>query len=69
MSSTPHDRSGMPSGQDGARDDLREWRWRSYLDHLEDLGYDLGTGQRANEPVAVGPGTTTPSASRSSAVR
>ena len=28
---------------DGA-DALREWRWRSYLDHLEDLGYDLDNG-------------------------
>ena len=25
-------------------DALREWRWRSYLDHLEDLGYDLDNG-------------------------
>ncbi len=31
---------------DGARAG-REWRWRSYLDHLEDLGYDLDHGRPA----------------------
>ena len=32
-------------------DALREWRWRSYTDHLEDLGYDLDGG---GEPDHVG---------------
>jgi hypothetical protein len=32
-------------------DALREWRWRSYTDHLEDLGYDLDGG---GEPDRVG---------------
>ena len=37
-------------------DALREWRWRSYTDHLEDLGYDLDGG---GEPDGEGrpPGT------------
>lgn len=39
-----------------ARDDgmesLRAWRLRAYLDHLEDLGYDLdGGGDPIEEPV------------------
>ena len=33
-------------------DSLREWRWRSYTDHLEDLGYDLDGG---GEPDSDGP--------------
>ena len=32
------------AGADDRHDALREWRWRSYLDHLEDLGYDLEHG-------------------------
>jgi hypothetical protein len=36
---------------DDAPDALREWRWRSYTDHLEDLGYDLDGG---GEPDRVG---------------
>lgn len=30
--------------RDDGPDSLREWRWRSYADHLEDLGYDLDGG-------------------------
>ena len=33
-----------PSERDDAPDAMREWRWRSYTDHLEDLGYDLDGG-------------------------
>jgi hypothetical protein len=46
-------------------DTLREWRWRGYRDHLEDLGYDLDGGSAdpgadtvaipiAHDPQAVG---------------
>jgi len=24
---------------------MREWRWRSYTDHLRDIGYDLDGGE------------------------
>ena len=31
-----------------------EWRWRNYVDHLSDLGYDLGDGSaRENDPMDV----------------
>lgn len=30
--------------RDDGPDSLREWRWRSYADHLEDLVYDLDGG-------------------------
>lgn len=33
-------------------DALREWRWRSYTEYLEDLGYDLDGG---GEPDVAGP--------------
>ena len=36
--------------REDAPDALREWRWRSYTDHLEDLGYDLDGG---GEPDSV----------------
>jgi hypothetical protein len=26
-----------------------EWRWRSYAEHLSDLGYDLGDGSAADD--------------------
>ncbi len=32
---------------------VREWRWRSYLDHLEDLGYDLDHGRPAEREAPV----------------
>jgi hypothetical protein len=35
-------------------DDLRAWRWQSYLDHLEDLGYDLGNGQGPEDGLDPG---------------
>jgi hypothetical protein len=43
---------------------VREWRWRSYLDHLEDLGYDLDHGRPAEREAPVpqrddGPSTAT----------
>lgn len=38
----PPDRRPMP--RDDSPDSLREWRLRAYLDHLEDLGYDLDSG-------------------------
>lgn len=42
---------GLPRRADGA-ESLREWRFRAYLDHLEDLGYDLdGGGDPSDEPV------------------
>ena len=37
--------------EDGS-DAMREWRWRSYLDHLQDMGYDLHGGEPApDEPI------------------
>ncbi len=38
-----------------SRQAMREWRWRCYLDHLEDLGYELEMGRSEAEPM--GPGT------------
>lgn len=43
--------------RDDGPDSLREWRWRSYTDHLEDLGYDLDGGSEPDvdghaEPMA-----------------
>lgn len=35
--STPHPDSGA------------EWRWRNYVDHLSDLGYDLGDGSARDD--------------------
>jgi hypothetical protein len=29
------------AGVDDTTDDVREWRWRNYTDHLTDLGYEL----------------------------
>jgi len=40
--------NAMPMGTDDSRDALREWRWRAYRDHLEDLGYDLEGGAAAD---------------------
>lgn len=38
-----------------APDAMREWRWRSYTDHLEDLGYDLDGGHEpVPDPVPAG---------------
>jgi hypothetical protein len=69
MNSMRQDRATTSPAPDG-RDDLREWRWRSYLDHLEDLGYDLGLASAPDDRVAVGPGTgDRPSASPSSSPR
>ena len=31
--------------------DPGEWRWRGYLAHLEDLGYDLAGGTEDAPPV------------------
>lgn len=36
-----------PVQPDDAPDAMREWRWRSYTDHLEDLGYDLDGGHES----------------------
>lgn len=49
-------RPGEGHGRQLERDDdpdaMREWRWRSYTDHLEDLGYDLDGGQElAADPL------------------
>ena len=30
--------------RDDSPEAMREWRWRAYRDHLEDLGYDLDGG-------------------------
>lgn len=39
----------LPTGGNHRDDDgpeaMREWRWRCYTDHLEDLGYDLDSGE------------------------
>ncbi len=45
---------------------VREWRWRSYLDHLEDLGYDLDHGRPAEReaPVAQRDVGTSPATGR-----
>lgn len=46
------------SREDGP-DALREWRWRSYTDHLEDLGYDLdGGGETDRFGRPEGPSTS-----------
>lgn len=34
-------------------EDLREWRWRSYTDHLLDMGYDLAAGQSASDESSL----------------
>jgi 6-phosphofructokinase len=35
----------MPAPRhDDSSDAMREWRWRSYAQHLEDLGYELDGG-------------------------
>lgn len=34
---------------DDGRDAMREWHWRCYTDHLEDLGYDLDGGEPHDE--------------------
>ena len=42
---------------DSKEDRLSEWRWRTYCDHLADLGYDLEGGthdDREPEPVHAG---------------
>ncbi len=38
------DRRTASAGHEDAPDAMREWRWRSYTDHLQDLGYDLDGG-------------------------
>jgi hypothetical protein len=38
--------------EDG-RDAMREWRWRSYADHLQDMGYDLDGGESASDPPVL----------------
>jgi hypothetical protein len=41
--------------RDDGPDSLREWLWRSYADHLEDLGYDLdGGGEPAGDLMSEG---------------
>jgi hypothetical protein len=32
--------------------DLDEWRWRSYADHLSDLGYDLASGSATDDDLS-----------------
>jgi hypothetical protein len=43
---------GRETQLDDGADAVREWRWRSYLDHLEDLGYDLDSGALERETQA-----------------
>lgn len=31
------------------QDSGAEWRWRNYVDHLSDLGYDLGDGSAVDD--------------------
>ena len=45
----PPDRRPLP--RDDSPDSLREWRLRAYLDHLEDLGYDLDSGTDLSDPL------------------
>lgn len=42
-----------PTPRDDGPDSLREWRLRAYMDHLEDLGYDLDSGTILED---LGPG-------------
>lgn len=51
--------------EDG-NDAMREWRWRCYADHLQDMGYDLNGGDStSDEPVphAEAPDANTPESS------
>lgn len=42
---------GLTSTLDDGQQAMREWRWRSYLDHLEDLGYDLRNGDTLEDEL------------------
>ena len=40
--------------RDDGADAMREWRWRSYTDHLQDMGYELDGGDLGpDEPVVA----------------
>ena len=41
--------SSVAGRHEDGTDAMREWRWRSYLDHLQDMGYDLDGGEPGPE--------------------
>jgi hypothetical protein len=44
------DRGATPSPDSTPQlDSGAEWRWRNYVDHLSDLGYDLGDGSALDD--------------------
>ena len=48
------DASAAGQRQDDGLDAMREWRWRSYTDHLQDMGYDLDGGEATVEETPIG---------------
>ncbi len=50
--------------RDDGPDSLREWRWRSYTEHLEDLGYDLDGGSEPDREAPAEPTRSPGSGSR-----
>jgi hypothetical protein len=58
MTARSFDSQGWQPHAAAPRDDgpesLREWRWRSYADHLEDLGYDLDGGGEPDPQAPAG---------------
>lgn len=45
------DRSLAAASHDDGAEAMREWRWRCYTDHLEDMGYDLEGGEPSADEV------------------
>ena len=53
MSKQWRQRSAVGPGPDDGTEDLREWRWRAYTDHLLDMGYDLAAAQSASDESSL----------------